>query len=327
MAQSITGDILLDAGTNELEVLVFRMAGGYYGVNVAKVREVIKPIATVPAPHQHKSVLGMINIRGSVLPVVDLAKHLSLTSGGVSKREASDRVIITEFNGLRAGFVVAGVEQIYRMGWDKVKPAPDTGFAGSAPSINGVSTVTGIIEMGERLILMLDFESIADAILCEKRLKIESVPNEHNVNRGAQRVIIAEDSPFMRGVIRDVFLRSGYSKIEVCSDGQEAWDAISKGEPPVCVVSDIEMPRIDGLYLTKRIKSTPALAGVKVVLFSSLISDDNRKKGQQVGADAQCAKPELSAMVQLVDRVVAGLPIELPGTNGAGQPGAKNLAA
>jgi two-component system chemotaxis response regulator CheV len=308
---SITGDILLDAGTNELEVLVFRMAGGHYGVNVAKVREVIKPIATVAAPGQHASVLGMINIRGSVLPVVDLARHLSLASTPKAQ-SASDRVIITEFNGLRAGFVVAGVEQIYRMGWGKVKPAPDTSFAGNAPSINGVSTVTGIIEMGERLILMLDFESIADAILCEKRLKIETVRNELNVDRASQRVVIAEDSPFMRGVIRDVFVRSGYSKIEVCSDGEQAWEAISSGEPPVCVVSDIEMPRVDGLHLTNRIKSTPALRGVKVVLFSSLISDDNRKKGQQVGADAQCAKPELSAMVQLVDRVVAGLPIELP---------------
>jgi two-component system chemotaxis response regulator CheV len=313
MSHSITGDILLDAGTNELEVLVFRMASGNFGVNVAKVREVIKPVPTVPAPGQHKSVLGMINIRGSVLPVVDLAKHLSLRANDEDcKPQATDRIVITEFNGLRAGFLVAGVEQIYRMGWDRVKPAPDTSFAGTPPTLNGVSTITGIIEQNERLVMMLDFESIADAILSERRLKVETVPNDLNVDRAAQRVIIAEDSPFMRGLIRDVFLRSGYTKIEVCSDGAAAWDAINQGPAPTCVVSDIEMPRIDGLHLTKRIKNTPSLAATKVVLFSSLISDDNRKKGQQVGADAQVSKPELSAMVQLVDRAVAGLAIELP---------------
>ena len=313
MASSITGDILLDAGTNELEVLVFRMCGGHFGVNVAKVREVIKPVNTTPAPGQHKSVLGMINIRGSLVPVVDLAKHLSLREAtNDSKQQPTDRVIITEFNGLHAGFLVSGVEQIYRMGWDCVKPAPDTNFAGSSPTLNGVSTITGIIELKDRLVLMLDFESITDAILSERRLKVETVANELNVDRANQRVIIAEDSPFMCGLIRDIFLRSGYSKIEVCSDGAAAWEAVNKGEPPVCIVSDIEMPRIDGLHLTKRIKSTPALAKTKVVLFSSLISDDNRKKGEQVGADAQIAKPELSAMVQLVDRAVAGVAIELP---------------
>ena len=103
--KGITGDILLDAGTNELEVLVFSLCGGWFGVNVAKVREVIRPVSTVATPHQHPSVVGMFNIRGHVVPVVDLAKHLGLTRPE-SQKKHEGRVIITEFNSLRTGFLV-----------------------------------------------------------------------------------------------------------------------------------------------------------------------------------------------------------------------------
>jgi two-component system chemotaxis response regulator CheV len=295
------GDILLDAGTNELEVLVFGLAGGYYGVNVAKVREVIKPMPLTSAPHQHASVLGMFNIRGNVLPVVDLAKHLTLSRQ--TDRKGEGRVIITEFNGLRTGFLVDSVDQIYRMAWTKVRPAPEVGTDGE----NATTPITGVIEMKDKLILMIDFESVADAILIERRLHIESVANTLGVDRASKRVIIAEDSPFMRNVLREVFLASGYTNLTVCSNGEEAWEAINAAAGKVdCLVSDIEMPRMDGLHLCKRIKESPTLKQTPVVLFSSLISEDNRKKGEQVGADMQVSKPELSETVLLVDKVVSG---------------------
>lgn len=301
--RGITGDILLDAGTNELEVLVFGLAGGHFGVNVAKVREVIKPMPCTATPHQHPSVVGMINIRGSVLPVVDLARHLKL----VERTDLDKgRIVITEFNSLRTGFVVDSVDQIHRMSWAKVRPAPDVGKVTTNGVATDVSSVTGVVELDSRLILMLDFESVADAILAERRLRVEQVENTLGVDRGSHRVVIAEDSPFMRTLIRDVFVRSGYTNIVVCGDGQQAWDAVQQGPTPTCVVSDIEMPRMDGLFLTKQIKSSAEHKGVKVILFSSLISDDNRKKGQQVGADVQVSKPELREMVLLVDRCVAG---------------------
>lgn len=296
---SITGEILLDAGTNELEVLVFALRGGKFGVNVAKVREVIRPPQTTAAPHQHAGVLGMFNIRGSVLPLVDLASHLGLGDNAATE----GRVIITEFNGLKTGFLVDSVDQIHRMSWSRVRPAPDVGSQGAL-----VSSVTGVVDLNNSLVLMLDFESIADAILSERRLHIESVDNPMGVQRGGKRVVLAEDSPFMRALIKDVFVRSGYDRVEVHADGASAWEAVrnaSEGEI-ACIVSDIEMPRMDGLHLTRRIKETQALRAVPVVLFSSLISDDNRKKGQQVGADVQIPKPELAEMVRLVDRAVAG---------------------
>lgn len=302
---NVTGDILLDAGTNELEVLVFCMGDGKFGVNVAKVREVIRPVKTVESPGQHPSVIGIFNIRGSVIPVVDLAMHLSLPKHwGTGEKAPEGRVIITEFNGRRTGFMVDSVEQIYRMSWQKVRPSPDVG---TDTTSGVVSATTGIIEIGDSLVLMIDFESVADAILMQEKLRVESVPNEHNVDRGSKRVVLVEDSPFMRNVLTKVLKQSGYTQLQVFPDGQAAWDAISTASEPIdAVVSDIEMPRMDGLHLTTRIKNTPATKHIPVVLFSSLVSDDNKKKGEQVGADVQIPKPELPEMVRLVDRVVSG---------------------
>jgi two-component system chemotaxis response regulator CheV len=309
---NLTGDILLEAGTNELEVLVFQLASGWFGVNVAKVREVIRSQPTTASPAQHPSVIGMFNIRGNVIPVIDLAKHLNVNNTNTNPTtaiSADKRVIITEFNGLRAGFVVDAVEQIHRLSWSRVRPAPGLqGLAAHTPDANAhaVSSTTGIVEIKDRLILMVDFESVADAILMQDKLKVHDVPNLANADRANKRVIIAEDSPFMRSVIERVFRANGYARAEVYDNGESAWEAIQAEPQPDAVVSDIEMPRIDGLHLCKRIKDNPALKHIPVILFSSLISDDNRNKGQQVGADMQIPKPELAEMVQLVDRATTG---------------------
>ncbi len=305
---NVAGDILLDAGTNELEVLVFTLGGGSFGLNVAKVREVIRPVSSVAAPHQHPSVLGMFTIRGAVLPVVDLAVHLGLAVRDPATARPEGRVIITEFNGTKTGFLVDGVEQIHRVSWSRIQPAPEVNIGAQAAETYGCTT--GVLELDGRLVLMVDFESVADSILVEKRLHVDRVENTSEVDRASKRVVIAEDSPFMRQLIREVFLNSGYTMVEVYTDGQAAWEAVSKPGPKIdAIVSDIEMPRMDGLHLTRRIKDTPHLKGVPVVLFSSLVSADNMKKGKQVGADVQVSKPELSEMVRLVDRVVSGIAV------------------
>ena len=321
---NITGEILLEAGTNELEVLVFQLAGQHYGVNVAKVREVIRPHTTTASPGQHKSVIGMFNIRGNVIPVIDLAAHLGLAGPRLA---ASDgRVIITEFNGLRTGFMVDSVEQIHRMSWSSVRPAPTlAGLAATEPGdARATSSTTGIVELktqhDHRLVLMIDFESVADAILMQDKLKVQNVPNDVNAQRGTARVLLAEDSPFMRSVIERVFRTSGYHLVEVFDNGAALWDAAQIGPTPLAVVSDIEMPRMDGLHLCKRFKSDPRLAKVPVILFSSLISQDNLNKGQQVSADVQVAKPELAEMVKLVDRAITGqltTPVSVTNTRAA----------
>jgi len=302
-------DILLNAGTNELEVLVFRLGeAGWYGINVAKVREVILPQAVTRSPESPEGIVGMFNIRGQLVPLVDLAGHLSVRERvAAGQTEGFEgRVIICEFNHMLIGFLVDAVDQIRRMSWSAVRPAPEVGD-------DHVGVITGVIEMGEHLVLMLDFESIADEVSVEDRLHVESVPNELGVDRASKRVILAEDSKFMRDRLRGILTASGYTDVEIYGDGQAAWSAIearvAAGETLDAVVSDIEMPGMDGLHLCKRVKDTPALAGTPVMLFSSLISADNLKKGKQVGADHQVSKPELADVVRMIDRLVEGMDV------------------
>lgn len=151
----------------------------------------------------------------------------------------------------------------------------------------------------------------------EKRLHVDRVENPDGVDRARYRVFLAEDSPFMRSLMDRVMRSSGYTRLEVFPNGQEAWLALEAaaagdaGGPVHAVVSDIEMPLMDGLHLTRRIKEHPVLKDVPVVLFSSLVSADNEKKGRQVGASLQIPKPELPEMVRLIDKAVTGR-LEMP---------------
>lgn len=303
-------EILLEAGTNELEVLVFTLDGSPYGVNVAKVREVIRGVTPTTTPGMHQSLLGMINMRGSLIPIVDLGMHLELCDQDA--RELDDqRIIITEFNGRLAGFMVEDVEQIYRVSWKAIAPAPEMhGLSGDDSDLT-VSTCTGVLEHTDRLIMMIDFESIADSISLDEKLHITSVENPDGVDRESYRVLLVDDSAFVRSALTRVFRGSGYTGIEVHADGAAAWKAIEaslgEGERGFdCIVSDIEMPMMDGLALTKRIRETAGLADVPVILFSSLIYKENMNKGEQVGATMQIAKPELQEAVRIVDRAVTG---------------------
>ena len=333
--RSITGDILLEAGTNEFEVLVFRLGEQAFGVNVAKVREVVTPRPTMDVPHKRPSVIGLFEIRDVVLTLIDLGKHLEIDGCGDSPEEttsstASDgdpsttaddepalgdvaedpdgrgSIIITEFNGIRVGFLVTAVDRIHRLSWARVMPIPHISF-GQTEDGRTISSTTGAIDIDGDLVLIVDFESVADTILTPEASQVEAVDNPLGVDRASKRVIIAEDSPFMRNQIRRVLKNSGYERAEVYSDGAAAYEAIVADGPTIdAVISDIEMPRMDGLRLTKLIKDHDKLVGVPVVLFSSLISKDNANKGRQVGANVQIPKPDLPHLVELVDRVVSG---------------------
>lgn len=294
-------DILLESGTNELEVLVFSIGGQSYGVNVAKVREVILPVTVAASPNQPQCVLGMFNLRGKVLPLVDLHKYLNIQPASQDKNHR--RIIVTEFNGAMAAFQVEGVEQIYRMSWSAMRSVP-------AVDESHASAVTGVTEIGKRLILMLDFESIFDHISLQEQLHLQNpVENPMGVQREKHLVVLAEDSRFIRNLMRDLLTRSGYTRVECHGTGSDALASVQKhlaeGQTPTVLISDIEMPQMDGLALTRRIKENPQSKVIPVVLFSSLITDDTRHKGRSVGADDQIAKPQLRQLVEIVDRWAA----------------------
>lgn len=300
-AQKSKAQILLESGTNELEVLVFGVGKGIYGVNVAKVREVILPIKTFASPGQPEGVLGMFNLRGRVLPLLDLHEYLNIKP--TDPDPTHRRVIVTEFNGVQCAFQVERVEQIHRTSWSAMRPVPETGgdhhFA-----------ITGITEIDDRLVLMLDFESIFDHISLQDQLHIKQVDNKLGVDRASRRVVIAEDSKFIRELMRDVLVRSGYGEVIAYTNGGDAWEALQavaedEANQPDVIITDIEMPVMDGLALTRSIKADVRLKDIPVLLFSSLITDDTRHKGRQVGADDQLAKPQLAQVVEVVDGWIA----------------------
>lgn len=290
-------DILLESGTNELEVLLFTLGNQTYGVNVAKVREVILPVTANAAPNQPESVKGMFDLRGQVLPLVDL--HLYFNIEFENSDPKSHRIIVMEFNGTMAAFQVEMVNRIRRMSWGAIKPVPDdTGEDNFA--------ITGIAEIDDQLILMLDFESVYDQIAMQGQYHHDKIENDLGVNRGEVTIYLAEDSKFIRQTMLRLFTNSGYTQVKEFTNGLDIWNQLVKdsktGSLPDIVITDIEMPQMDGLHLTKQIKEQDALKLIPVIVFSSLITEETRHKANSVGADDQIAKPQLPEMVRLLDK-------------------------
>ncbi len=296
MAQRLS-NILTEAGTNELEVLVFELNDGFYGVNVAKVREIIASVELTEFPESHEAVRGVFKLREHVLPLVDLRRFFSMTP---AESEEHTRIIVTEFNNTRTGFLVDNIDRIHRVSWTDV---------GDVPSVNAEedTAITGVLNIDDRIILMLDFERVAFSIAGITKLD-DAAPEASNIDRSRISVLLADDSAMMRRMLSDSMTQAGFKDVIVAHDGAEAWDkinqALNDGRLPDVIVTDIEMPKMDGLYLTRSIKEHDRLKHLPVIVFSSLVSDDNLKKCKSVGADRQLTKPELPGLVHIIDDLI-----------------------
>lgn len=296
-------NILLEAGTNELEVLVCTIAGTRYGVNVAKVREVIRSVKTTRIPRAHRALLGTFMLRDSVISLIDLYCYFGI------KREPpayeNRNIIVMEFNNLRVGFLVDTLDRIYRVSWSNVSPAP-------VVEGNSDSSITSICKIDEQVVLMIDFETIVFDISGTDLFKAAGKCTDERRPRPDIKILHAEDSATMRKLIAANIVSSGYTSITAVEDGESAWQLLQKqaSTPGATqfdiLITDIEMPRLDGLALTKRVKEHATLKNVPVVVFSSLVSPDNLKKIQAVNADAQITKPELGRLVDLIDSLTGG---------------------
>ncbi len=291
--------ILLENGTNELEVLEFTLGGNHYGINVAKVREILTYEKVTPVPNSHPSIEGIFMPRDTMITVVNLKKSI-----GIPENEEKGLLIITNFNKLNIAFRVDSVLGIHRVSWEEIiKPDATINTAGA-----GVST--GIIKMDNKLIIILDFEKIVTDISPETGLKISEIDELGERERRNIPIVIAEDSPLLNRLITDSLKKAGYVNLMINNNGKEAWDKICeikrKGnvEQQVgCVITDIEMPIMDGHRLTKLIKDDPQLNDIPVIIFSSLVNDEMRRKGEQLGADVQLAKPEIGNLVREIDKL------------------------
>jgi len=300
----INNNILLETGTNELEILEFVISGNSYGINVAKITELMQIQEVQEMPLSHPCVEGVFQPRNEVYTIVDLAKYLGL---GESEHPEKDIFIITNFNQMNIAFHVHAVESIFRISWQDIEK-PDSIIYGGQEGV-----VTGIAKVNDRIISILDFEKITFDISPETGIDLDTVKAYSGEDREHIPVVVAEDSALLRKMLTEALHTAGYYNLIILNNGEEAWEHISRikdaGTSDIlskvsCLITDIEMPKMDGHRLTKLIKSDPVLRVIPIIIFSSLIDENMQKKGLEVGADAQLSKPEIANLVGYVDDMV-----------------------
>ncbi|HDZ9282717.1 TPA: chemotaxis protein CheV [Vibrio cholerae] len=318
--------ILTESGTNELEIIEFhlekvlpdgRTKTCYYGINVAKVREVIRVPETTDYPNAQPHMIGVFSSREILTPLVDLAGWLGVpTSTDISKKY----VIVTDFNRMTNGFLIDSISRIHRISWNDVESPSQFLEAGEQ------DCVVAVVRQDKKLIMILDFEKIISDINPELSMEKYDVTVDRKVDlnqrmvtkRNAKTIMVVDDSAFIRSLIQDTLSSAGYNII-ACKDGGEAHEklmelkqAAKEENVPVselidAVVTDVEMPRMDGMHLIKRLRDDDSYSSMPIVMFSSLMSDDNRAKALALGANATLTKPEIGKMVAMMDKYILNM--------------------
>lgn len=329
--------ILLEAGTNELEIVEFYIdepvveldSGtssalkliqeegkepiyrGYYGVNVAKVLEIIQLPHVTPLPElQSSSVLGAFNLRSKIIPLVDLNIWLEKQN---LDNYTPPKVVVTEFNNVTTAFKVSGVNRIHRISWEDVE-APN-----SYMSFFSKGCITGVVRLEDRIVFILDLEKIVTELNPTLGLRLDNAIDWKKTQK--YRAIVCDDSSLIRNMLKSLLQEANFD-VRDFTNGQEAWDelcnlrkkAIDEGKDisdyVQVLISDIEMPKMDGHTLCKTVKDDPYMKKIPVILFSSLITDKLRHKGDSVGADEQISKPGVTQLAQraheLIQQYAAG---------------------
>lgn len=293
--------ILLESGTGEVEILHFTVAGIHYAINVVKVKELLQIENISKVPNSHPAVSGLSLIRGEMISIVDL---LYVLENKKNENVKTSMTLVCEFNKIKVGFAIESVLGINRIGWNMISK-PD--------NLTSNSLVIGNINLNNQIIMLLDFEKIVMDINPNTGINLDRAKNIEVKDRSNFKVAIADDSPMIRKVLLDTLTMAGFTKLKFFDDGMQAYDylmmlAEKKGEDFIndidLLITDIEMPQLDGHALTRRVKEHRVLRKLPVIIFSSLITDDLLHKGESVGADAQMSKPEIENLVKLIDNIL-----------------------
>ncbi|MBM4129760.1 response regulator [bacterium] len=307
------GNILLESGTNEVEILEFVLGGQSFGVNVLKIQAIEQyDSRRVTRIHlAHPSVIGTLRFRDHCLTMVDLRREMAAGDAGdagpddgqadagkprAGEGNAAKLVLVMEFNQLMTAFLVDGVDRIHRVSWEAINPLSP--YLSSADSrFTGSLFVTEILPRGQ-------FRSAVTAIADDELAQA----------RGSRTILLAEDSPVLRKHVADELRKGGYTNLRAFANGRDCQDELRRlaaaaeaaGRPVsdhvAALISDIEMPAMDGLALCRWIKQTQQTGHLPVIMFSSLINDQIAAKCRAVGADACISKPQFTQLVALLDQ-------------------------
>lgn len=295
MAGENKTEILLESGTGELEVLEFSVKDVKFAINVAKIQEIVINQKITPTPMARPGVRGMMDIRNNIYTVIDLRKILF---GYEYEPEDNVYYILTNFNNLHMAFIVEKVYNIRRVEWkDMIKP--------NAVLNNETNvSITGILNLENDIISILDFEKIVADICPEMGLKVETVSKDSQMidKRTGHKILVADDSKMLNRMISNTISAAGYEVVSV-EDGRQALNYITENRSNLSlVVSDIEMPEMDGLQLAKELKSK--YNDLPIIMFSSLVNDALRAKVSALDINDLVTKPEIGELVSKIDSYV-----------------------
>ncbi len=300
------------AGTNKLEILMFTLGldnrtgrQETYGINVFKVREVMRIPQITRAPEMPESVEGMVSLRGVLVPVIDLAKY-----AGIQTDDKAGIMIVTEYNGHTQGFLVKAVDNILRLDWSSMRVPP----AMLVAELGGL--VTAITELKDgRLVMMMDVEKVLaeTARFGTDDMIFKAV---RNIGKDNRTVFFADDSTVARHQIQRTLDAMGVKSIAAIN-GRQAWLELSKlaeyadsSHTPLkdlvqVILTDVEMPEMDGYMLTRKIKADKRFNGIPVLMHSSLSSSSNQQLGKTVGVDEYVPKFEPQRLAETLTRLLA----------------------
>lgn len=299
-------EILLESGTNEMEIMEFTIYGESYGINVAKVKEIMMSDTVKPIPHSHQCVEGIFKPRGVVLTVVDLPKYLT---GQETEKQPKDLFIVTNFNKLHIAFRVQKVVGIQRISWKDIQKPDKTLYRGEEDE--GIAT--GIAQCNGQLVTILDFEKIVTEIAPETGVQVSELDSLGvRYENHKHTIVFAEDSVLLSTMVEQSLRKAGYVNLKKFNNGREAWEYLSSirddedlYDKASLIMTDIEMPEMDGHRLTKLVKEDPKLKKIPLVIFSSLINSEMEVKGKTLGANEQLSKPEIGHLIEVIDKLLA----------------------
>ncbi|MCB2352751.1 chemotaxis protein [Clostridium estertheticum] len=292
-----TNNILLESGTGEVEILEFIINNKFYAINIIKVKEVINANNLTKLPESHPAIAGLTLYRDKIITLIDLRYVLEKKY----KNEIESPIILCEFNKIEVAFSIDSIVGVHRIKWEQITKPDD---------ISTNSLVIGNIVLSNKIILMLDFEKIVTDISPSTGISEDRIVDIDYKDRSNVKLVLADDSPLIRKLLNDTLIKAGFVNLKIFNDGKQALDYLldlvsKKGieftKDVQVLITDIEMPQMDGHTLTRKIKEHVILRKLPVVLFSSLITSDLKHKGEAVGADAQLSKPEIAELVSCID--------------------------
>lgn len=302
MGEKDKSSILLESGTNEIEIMEFTIDGNLYGINVAKVLEIMLSAPVKVMPHTHPAVEGIFKPREVVLTVVNLPQYL----GSSSETHEKDLFIVTSFNQMNIAFRVHTVVGISRISWVDIQK-PDKTVSGGEEGV-----ATGIAQCDGKLVTILDFEEIVARIAPETSIQMREIDAMGPRSRDKRPIAIAEDSSLLSKMIHEALVKAGYTNVKMFTNGLDMWEFLKGAKESgdlfdkvALIITDIEMPQMDGHRLTKLVKEDSVLKELPLIIFSSLITEEMYIKGKQLGADEQLSKPEIGRLVTVMDHLLA----------------------